>query len=124
MMKKTLIILLLFFHFSANAVEKENNFSIETFEKAQTSGKTIVINSFESWCGTCVAQTKILNQAKKEFKDVIFMSYEHEKNKEIANKLNIEFRTTIVVYKGNKEVSRLIGQTEKKIIYKIIQEGI
>ena len=52
------------------------------------------------------------------------MTYEHEKNKEIASKLNIEFRTTIVVYKGNKEVSRLIGQTAKKIIYKAIQEGI
>ena len=124
MIKKISIILLLLFCTSTYAIEKKINFSIEDFENAKANGKTIVINSFESWCGTYVAQTKILNQAKKEFKDVIFMSYEHEKNKEIANKLNIEFRTTIVVYKGNKEVSRLIGQTEKKIIYKIIQEGI
>ena len=42
----------------------------------------------------------------------------------ISETLNIEFRTTIVVYKGNKEVSRLIGQTAKKIIYKAIQDGI
>ena len=74
--------------------------------------------------GTCVAQTKILNQAKEEFNDVIFMTYEQGKNKEIAKNLNIEFRTTIVVYKGNKEVSRVIGQTEKEIIYSAIREGI
>jgi thioredoxin 1 len=124
MMKKTLIILLLFFHFSANAVEKENNFSIETFEKAQTSGKTIVINSYEIWCGTCTAQTKVLNQAKKDFSDIIFLSYEQGKNKEIAKKLNIKFRTTIVIYKGNNEVLRLIGQTDKETIYSAIQKGI
>jgi thioredoxin 1 len=124
MIKKIYITLFLLFCTSVFAIEKETNFLIEDFENAKANGKTIVINSFESWCSTCVAQTKILNQAKKEFKNVIFMSYEHEKNKEIANKLNIEFRTTIVVYKGNKEVSRLIGQTEKKIIYKAIQEGI
>ena len=124
MIKKIYITLFLLFCTSVFAIEKKTNFSIEDFENAKANGKTIVINSFESWCGTCVAQTKILNQAKKEFKDVIFMTYEHGKNKEIANKLNIEFRTTIVVYKGNKEVSRLIGQTEKKIIYTAIQEGI
>lgn len=52
------------------------------------------------------------------------MTYEQGKNKEIAKSLNIEFRTTIVVYKGNKEVSRVIGQTEKEIIYSAIREGI
>tara|TARA_B110000003_G_C16587134_1_gene510294 strand:+ start:201 stop:575 length:375 start_codon:yes stop_codon:yes gene_type:complete len=124
MIKKISIILLLLFCTSTYAIEKKINFSIEDFENAKANGKTIVINSFEAWCGTCVAQSKILNNAKKEFKDIIFMTYEHEKNKEIASKLNIEFRTTIVVYKGNKEVSRLIGQTAKKIIYKAIQEGI
>jgi thioredoxin 1 len=124
MMKKTLIILFLFFYFPVNAVEKETNFSIETFEKAQASGKTIVINSYEIWCGTCAAQTKVLNQAKEDFSDIIFLSYEQGKNKEIAKKLDIKFRTTIVIYKGNNEVLRLIGQTDKETIYSAIQKGI
>jgi len=124
MIKKTLIILFLFFHFSVNAVEKETSFSIETFEKAKASGKTIVINSYEIWCGTCTAQTKVLNQAKEDFSDIIFLSYEQGKNKEIAKKLDIKFRTTIVVYKGNNEVSRIIGQTDKETIYSAIQKGI
>ena len=123
-MKKIFIILLLFFCLSANAVEKKTNFSMETFEKAQTLGKTIVINSYEIWCGTCTAQTKILNQAKNEFSDIIFLSYEQGKNKEIAKKLDIKFRTTIVVYKGNNEVFRLIGQTNKETIYSAIRKGI
>jgi|TARA_B110000438_G_C15744430_1_gene620047 thiol-disulfide isomerase/thioredoxin len=124
MIKKIFIIFLLFFCISANAIEKKDNFSIEMLEKAQASGKTIVINSYEIWCGTCSAQTKVLNQAKKEFKEIVFLSYEQSKNKDIAQKLGIKYRTTIVVYKGNNEVSRIIGQTDKATIYSTIKKGI
>ena len=124
MIKKISIILFIFLYLPANAIEKKTDFSLESFKSAQANGKTIVINSYESWCGTCVAQTKILNQAKKKFSDVIFMSYEHGKNKDISKVLNIEFRTTIVVYKGSNEISRLVGQTAKEIIYSAIKEGI
>ena len=123
-MKKIYITLFLFVSLSANAVEKKTNFSTEFFEKAKDSGKTVVINSYEVWCGTCSEQTKILNQAEKEFKDIVFLSYEQSKNKEIAQKLNIKYWTTIVVYKGNKEVARIVGQTDKKTIYSAIQKGI
>ena len=123
-MKKLLITLFLFFCLSANAVEKKTNFSDEVFKNAKTSGKTVVVNSYEVWCGTCSKQTKILDQAEKEFKDIVFLSYEQSKNKNIAQKLNIKFWTTIVVYKGDAEVIRIIGQTDKETIYSAIQKGI
>ena len=118
------ISLFLFVCLSANAVEKKTNFSEEVFKNAQTSGKTIVVNSFEVWCGTCSKQTKILDQAEKEFKDIVFLSYEQSKNKDIAQKLNIKFWTTIIVYKGDAEIIRIIGQTDKETIYSAIQKGI
>ncbi len=43
------------------------------------------------------------------------MSYEQSKNKDIAQLLGIKFWTTIVVYKGGNEVSRIVGQTDKKL---------
>ena len=122
-MKKILVTLFLFVFLPVNAVEKKTNFSIAIFEEAKASGKTIVINSYEVWCGTCGKQTKILDQAEKEFKDIIFLSYEQSKNENIAKQLGIKFWTTIVVYKGNNEVARIVGQTNKKIIYTAIQKG-
>ena len=123
-MKKLITVLFLFVCLSANAVEKKTNFSEEIFKNAKASGKTIVINSYEVWCGTCSIQTKILDQAEKEFKDVIFLSYEQSKNKDIAKNLGIKFWTTIVVYKGNNEVVRIVGKTDKETIYSAIQKGI
>ena len=114
----------LFIFLPVNAVEKKTNFSIEIFEEAKASGKTIVINSYEVWCGTCGKQTKILDQAEKKFKDIIFLSYEQSKNENIAKQLGIKFWTTIVIYKGDNEVARIVGQTNKKIIYAAIQKGV
>ena len=123
-MKKLLVTIFLFIFLPVNAVEKKTNFSIEIFEEAKASGKTIVINSYEVWCGTCGKQTKILDQAEKEFKDIVFLSYEQSKNENIAKQLGIKFWTTIVIYKGDNEVARIVGQTNKKIIYAAIQKGV
>ena len=64
---------------------------------------------------------KILDQAKKDFKDTIFLSFEQTKDKKIAKFLDIDYWTTIVVYKNNKETSRSIGQTNKEEIYSQIK---
>ena len=123
-MKKILIILILLFQFPLNAADKYTNFSLKSLEDAKANGKTIVINSYEPWCWSCRKQDKVLLDAKDEFKDVVFLTYQQGKNKDIADFLNISVRTTIVVFKGKKEVARIIGQTSKQEIYSAIKKGI
>ena len=116
-MKKILILISLLLSFYANAISKETTFTNRIFDKSQLDGKTVVIHSWNKTCSTCAKQVKILDKAKQDFKDVIFLSFEQTKDKNIAEFLNIEYWTTIVVYKDNKEVSRSIGQTNKEKIY-------
>tara|TARA_Y100001936_G_scaffold234891_1_gene262514 strand:+ start:367 stop:738 length:372 start_codon:yes stop_codon:yes gene_type:complete len=123
-MKKILVILILLIQFPANAADKYTNFSLSSLEKAKASGKTVVVNSYEPWCWSCRKQDKVLIGAKDEFKDVVFLTYQQGKHKNIAQALNISVRTTIVVFKGKKEVARIIGQTEKTEIYSAIKKGI
>ena len=116
-MKNISILVLIFLGISTYAISKETTFSNEIFKKAQLEGKTVVINSWNKTCTTCAKQVKILNQAKKDFKNVVFLSFEQTKDKDIAKSLDINYWTTIVVYKDNKEISRTIGQTNKDKIY-------
>jgi len=122
-MKKLLFIL--FFILSSNvfAAEKEANFTKDIFESAQKIGKAVVVNSWSKYCYTCLKQAKVIENAKKDFKDILFLSYE-QKNKDIAKYLNIDFRSTIVIYKDNKETARAIGITKKEEIYSLIKKGI
>ena len=123
-MKKILVILILSFQVSLQAADKYTNFSLSSLESAKNEGKTIVINSYEPWCWSCRKQDKVLNDAKSEFGNVVFLTYQQGKHRDIAEALNISVRTTIVVFKGKKEVARIIGQTGKEEIYSAIQKGI
>ena len=123
---KKLILTILFIIITTNllAFEKGTNFTIVDFKEAQKDGKTIVVNSWNKYCSTCKAQTKIFESAKNDFKEVIFYFYEQTENPEIANFLKIDYWTTIAVYKNNKEIAREMGLTNKKKIYDLIKKGI
>jgi hypothetical protein len=88
--EKNIFYFILIYFFIRKCTWGKTNFSIKIFEESKKSEKTIIINSYEVWCGTYGKQTKVLDQAKKEFKDVIFLSYEQSKNKDMAKKLRIK----------------------------------
>tara|TARA_B100000787_G_scaffold78236_1_gene57511 strand:- start:414 stop:782 length:369 start_codon:yes stop_codon:yes gene_type:complete len=120
-MKKFFILIFTLISFNSLAVDKSTTFDSETFKKAQLEGKTVVINSWNETCTTCKKQIKILDQAENEFKEILFLSFEQTKDKNIASLLGIDYWTTIVIYKNNKEIYRSIGQTEKSKIYLAIK---
>ena len=122
-MKKFLVTLFLLICSQTFASEVKMNFTKDAFENSQKNGKTVVVNSWNKFCMTCIKQEKIIKKAKKDFGDVLFLTYA-QKNKDIAKYLNIDYRSTIVVYKNNKEIARNIGITKKEEIYSLIKKGI
>ena len=123
-MKKILTLIFVLFTFESFAIEKKTNFTIEAFNEAQKAGKTIVINSWNKFCGTCLMQTKVLNEAQKDFPEVVFLSYEQTKHQDIANLLNVEYWATIIIFKNGKEIAKEIGITNKTDIYSLIKQKI
>ena len=121
-MKKILIIIFFLFCSNSLAIEESTTFTDKIFKKAQSEGKIIVINSWNKFCSTCKKQIKILDQAETKFNGVIFLSYEQTENKDIADKLNIDYWTTIVIYKGEDEIYRSMGVTEKNQLYLAIDK--
>ena len=123
-MKKKLILILLFNFSYAYVSEFNTNFTMESFNKAQNNGKTVVVYSWNKYCVTCAKQKPILKQAKKDFKDVLFLYIEHVKNKDLIKNLNISFWSTIAIYKSNEKIASAVGLTDKDEIYSLILEGI
>ena len=123
-MKKILIIIFVLIPFHSLSIEKKTTFTVDKFNKSQEEGKVVVINSWNKSCSTCSKQIKILDEAEEKFKNVIFLSFEQNKNKDIARLLNIDYWTTIVIYKNNKEIAREMGLSKKDKIYNLIKKGI
>ena len=122
-MKKILISIFFLFSLSANAMEKETTFKKELFDKAQSDGKTVVVSSWIKYCTSCASQMKALKDVEKDFDNLIYLTFDVT-NREIAKQLNIQFQTTLVIYKNNEEVYRSLGELTKDKIYKAINSVI
>ena len=121
--KKILIFLFCIFTLNANALEKETTFSKDLFDKAQSDGKVVVVSSWIKYCSSCASQMKVLNKAKNDFENIEYFTFEVT-NREIADLLKVQYQTTLLIFKNNKEVYRSIGETSREEIYKALKSSI
>ena len=122
-MKKVLIFIFFLFSFSVNAMEKETTFNKKLFDKAQSEGKIVIVSSWIKYCTSCASQMKVLDKAENDFENIEYFKFD-VRNKEIANLLNVQYQTTLLIFKNNKEIYRSVGETSKDLIYKAIQSSI
>ena len=122
-MKKIFTTLFLIISFSANALEKKTTFDNELFQKAQSEGKVVVVSSWIKYCNSCASQMKVLNKVKNDFDNIEYFTFEIT-NREISDLLKVQYQTTLLIFKNNKEVYRSIGEISREEIYKAIKSSI
>ena len=122
-MKKIFIFIFCLFVFNNSSIAKETTFNKELFDKAQSEGKIVIVSSWVKYCTSCAGQMKILDKAKNDFENIEYFKFD-VRNKDIANLLNVQYQTTLLIFKNNKEVYRSVGETSKDLIYKAIQSSI
>ena len=122
-MKKTLIIITIFCATISLSSAKETTFKKELFDKALSNGKVVVVSSWIKYCTSCASQMKVLDKAKNDFENIEYFKFDVT-NKEIAKFFNIQYQTTLLIFKDNKEVYRSIGETTKELIYDALKSSI
>ena len=122
-MKKLFIFVFCIFAFSVNADEKKTTFNKELFDNAQSNGKVVVVSSWIKYCSSCASQMKVLNKAKNEFDNIEYFTFDVT-NKEISKLFDVQYQTTLLIFKDNKEVYRSIGETNRDLIYEAIKSSI
>ena len=122
-MNKILTLCLLLLAFNVNAMEKETTFKKELFNKAQSEGKVVVVSSWIKYCPSCASQMKVLEKAKNDFDNIEYFAFDVT-NREISDMFNVQYQTTLLIFKNNKEVYRSIGEIKKEAIYKALKSSI
>ena len=122
-MKNFFIFIFCIAAFSVSADEKKTTFDKKLFDQAQLDGKVVVVSSWIKYCSSCASQMKILDKAKNEFENIEYFAFDVT-NKEISNLLKVQYQTTLLIFKNNKEVYRSIGETSRDAIYKAIKSSI
>ena len=122
-MKKLLIFVFFLLAINAKAISKETTYKKELFDKAISDGKIVIVSSWVKYCTSCASQMKVLNKAKNDFDNIEYFAFDVT-NKEIAKFFNVQYQTTLLIFKDNKEVYRSIGETTKELIYDALKSSI
>ena len=111
-------------------MEKETTFKKNLFEQAQSEGKIVIVSSWIKYCSSCASQMKVLKDAKNngelldiKFDNIEYFSFDVTK-KEISNFFDVQYQTTLIIFKGNQEVYRSIGETTEDLIYEALKASI
>lgn len=88
-------------------------------EQELAAGKTVFLDFYTSWCTTCASQARTIEALKAEnaaytqaisFIDVDWDQYS---NSDLAKRLAIPRRSTLVVLKGDEELGRIVAGTRR-----------
>ena len=122
-MKKIFIFICFLLALTSKATSKETTYDKQLFDKALSEGKVVIVSSWIKYCASCASQMKVLEKAKNDFDNIEYFAFDVT-NKEIAKFFNVQYQTTLLIFKDNKEVYRSIGETTKELIYDALKSFI
>lgn len=103
--------------------EFKANYTAAAFETAQGKNRHIVVEVFKQGCGTCKAQQPSLDAARAQYPDAVFLKFDFANNQTAVTRFKVVKQSTIIVFKGQDEVARLIGETDRGKILSAIAKG-
>jgi len=108
---------------------KEVKFSQSKYEQYKASGTGFMLDFYASWCSTCRVQAQRIAEIKKSNPalaklPVMKVDWDVYRGKAISKNLKIPRRSTLVVFKGGKEKGRVVAQTSRGAIERLMKKGI
>lgn len=101
-------------------------FTAAAFAAAQKAGKSIIVHVHADWCPTCQAQKPTLSKLEStpDFKNVVFFQVNFDDQKDVVHQLGVRGQSTLILYKGGKEIDRSIGLTSPDALERLLRQVI
>ena len=98
----------------------------QTFDHLTADGKPVVLDISATWCPTCKAQKPIVENLMKQpaFKDVTLMRIDFDSQKPLLRKYRVTMQSTLVAFKGEKEVGRSVGDTTRSGLQSLLEKTV
>ena len=101
-------------------------FSQREFDQLTKEGKPVVLDISATWCPTCKQQKPIIDSLMKQpaYKDVTLMTIDFDSAKPTLKAFKVNMQSTLVAFKGEKEVARSVGDTTPAGIEGLVKKTV
>lgn len=118
MLRRQFIAALSLLPLTALSHAKAEPFDETAFAAARKAGKPILVYVHANWCPTCRKQEPAIQalMATPEFAGFQVFKVDFDSQPDVLDDLRVTRQSTIIVYKGDKEVARATGVTQQEAI--------
>lgn len=119
-------LILLQFLAAGTALAADQAFDQAAFDTLQQQGKPILVMIHADWCPTCKAQEPIIGELLKnpELQPITAQRVDFDKQKTVVKAFKVQYQSTLIVFKGGKEVGRSTGDTRKDSIAALLRKAL
>lgn len=120
------LFLMLFALLAGGALAAESTFEAAKFDALQKEGKPVLVAIHADWCPTCRAQAPIISEliATPEFSGITALRVDYDGQKPVVKRFKASMQSTLIVFKGGKEVGRSVGDTRKEGIATLLKKAL
>ena len=101
-------------------------FTPAALAEAQKAGKAVLVEISAPWCPTCKVQKPILDKllSSDKYKSFVTLDVDFDSQKADVAALKATMQSTLIVYKGDKEVGRSAGDTNAASIEALLAKAL
>ncbi|HEV7234181.1 MAG TPA: thioredoxin family protein [Sphingorhabdus sp.] len=101
-------------------------FERTAFEAAKAAGKPVLVDVNATWCPVCASQGRTIKAAvtAPKYRDLIIFSIDYDKQKAEWKRLGAQKQSTLIGYRGGREVGRVVYTTDKAAINALLANTV
>ncbi len=109
-----------------SAAAEPRKFSQATFDQLAREGKPVVVDVSATWCPTCKAQKPIIDGLLRQpaYQGVTLLAVDFDADKPVLRQFKVSAQSTLVAFKGGKEVARSVGDTTPEGIEGLFKQAL
>ena len=98
------------------------NVTSEKVKQLQSEGKKVLVDYWAEWCGPCKALIPRLESIESQYPNVAFVKVNVDENMDSALDLGIRSVPTVIIYDGEKLISRTQGASADTFYKEILNK--
>lgn len=117
--------IVLWFGITAAQALESVPYTAKAVESAQAAGKPLALHFHADWCPTCRAQERVFNDLKTDASlPVTLFVVDYDKERDLKRKLGVRTQSTVIIYRGDKEMARIAGDTDPAKLRAALQSAL